>query len=105
MGVLPSRAFRYSRTPFQPRSRASNLPVRFGPDFPAHLKDKIVKALVDFAASEACADSICSDKFYSWTGVEPIGGSAYDPIRKLIKVLGYTEEDIFKKWTRTASCG
>jgi phosphonate transport system substrate-binding protein len=71
--------------------------ISFGPEFPADMRDKIVKALVDFAASEQCAESICSDKFYSWTGVEPTTDAAYDPIRKLIKVLGYTEEDIFKK--------
>ena len=50
-----------------------------------------------FAASERLPSSICSDKFYSWTGVEPTTDAAYDPIRKLIKGLGYTEEDIFKK--------
>ena len=48
-----------------------------------------------FMDSEDCQQSICSDQFYSWTGVEPTGDSFYDPVRKLIDVLGYTEEDIF----------
>jgi len=69
--------------------------VSFGPDFPEGLKARIMNALVIFAASDACDQSICSDQFYNWSGVEPVGDSAYDPVRKLIDVLGYTEEDIF----------
>lgn len=51
--------------------------------------------LVEFAASDACAESICSDQFYNWSGLEPVEDSFYDPVRQLIDVLGYTEEDIF----------
>ena len=69
--------------------------VSFGPDFPQGLRARIMNALVIFAGSDACADSICSDQFYNWTGVEPVGDSFYDPVRKLIDVLGYTEADIF----------
>jgi basic membrane protein A len=70
--------------------------LSFGPEFPAAMRDSIIKALANFASSEQCTQSICSDKFYNWTGVQPMPDSAYDPIRKLIKGLGYTEEDIFK---------
>jgi len=70
--------------------------VSFGPDFPQGLRARILNALVVFAGSDVCAQSICSDQFYNWTGVEPVGDSFYDPVRKLIDVLGYTEEDIFK---------
>lgn len=69
--------------------------VSFGPDFPQGLRTRIMNALVIFASSDACAESICSDQFYNWTGVDPVGDSFYDPVRKLIDVLGYTEEDIF----------
>lgn len=69
--------------------------VSFGPEFPEGLKARILNALVIFAASDACQESICSEQFYSWTGVEPVGDSFYDPVRQLIDVLGYTEEDIF----------
>ena len=55
----------------------------------------LAKALRGFTASEACLESLCSDQFYNWTGLEPIEDAAYDPIRLLIKGLGYTEEDIF----------
>jgi UDP-N-acetylmuramoyl-tripeptide--D-alanyl-D-alanine ligase len=69
--------------------------MSFSPDFPDELRGQILDALVEFTASEACLDSICSDQFYSWTGLDPIEDSAYDPVRKLITILGYTEEDIF----------
>ena len=69
--------------------------LSFGPDFPDELKRQIVDALCEFCASEACEESICSDKFYNWTGMDPITDAAYDVIRRLIQGLGYTEEDIF----------
>jgi phosphonate transport system substrate-binding protein len=69
--------------------------MSFAPDFPDELKGQILDALVEFTASEACLESICSDQFYNWTGLDPIEDAAYDPIRRLIEGLGYTEEDIF----------
>lgn len=70
--------------------------MSFSPDFPEELRQQVVDAMVAFAASDACKESICSPDFYSWTGMEPVDDSFYDPVRKLIEVLGYTEEDIFK---------
>jgi phosphate/phosphite/phosphonate ABC transporter binding protein len=70
--------------------------MSFSPDFPAELRSVIVDAMVEFAASDACLESICSDGFYNWTGMDPVEDAAYDPVRNLMKVLGYTEEDIFK---------
>jgi phosphonate transport system substrate-binding protein len=69
--------------------------MSFSPEFPEDLKQTIVDALVAFAASDACADSICSPDFYQWTGLDPVSDSFYDPVRSLISVLGYTDEDIF----------
>ena len=69
--------------------------LSFSPQFPQALRGEIIVALAEFMDTEACQESICSDEFYSWTGVEPIGDSAYDVIRRLIQGLGYTEEDIF----------
>ena len=69
--------------------------MSFSPDFPADLRQVIVDALVEFAASDACDQSICSDDFYNWSGLEPVDDAAYDPVRNLIDVLGYTEDDIF----------
>ena len=69
--------------------------MSFSPDFPDELKQVIIDAMVAFTASEACAESICSDEFYTWSGMDPVDDAAFDPVRSLIDVLGYTEEDIF----------
>ncbi len=69
--------------------------LSFSAEFPEPLKARIIDAMIEFTASEACLESICSDQFYNWTGVEPIDDAAYDVIRRLIQGLGYTEEDIF----------
>jgi ABC-type phosphate/phosphonate transport system substrate-binding protein len=70
--------------------------MSFSPDFPEELRQTIIDAMVEFAGSEECAQSICNEDFYGWTGMEPVDDSFYDPVRSLITVLGYTEEDIFK---------
>ena len=70
--------------------------MSFSPDFPEALRGQILDAMVAFAGSEECAQSICSEDFYGWTGMEPVDDSFYDPVRSLIDVLGYTEEDVFK---------
>jgi phosphonate transport system substrate-binding protein len=70
--------------------------MSFSPEFPEELRAKIIEAMVAFAGSEECAQSICNEDFYGWTGMEPVDDSFYDPVRSLINVLGYTEEDIFK---------
>jgi basic membrane protein A len=69
--------------------------LSFSQQFPVGLRGQIIAALAEFMDTEACQESICSDEFYSWTGVEPISDSSYDVIRRLIQGLGYTEEDIF----------
>ncbi len=69
--------------------------VSFGPDFPFPLAQRIIDSLVEFTQTDACQESICSGEFYSWTGIEPVGDSFYDPVRSFMTVLGLTEEDIF----------
>ncbi|MCA9957515.1 MAG: PhnD/SsuA/transferrin family substrate-binding protein [Anaerolineales bacterium] len=69
--------------------------VSFGPEFPLSLANDIVNALVDFTASDACLQSICSEEFYNWTGIEPVPDRDYDPVRALMSALGITEEDVF----------
>ena len=65
-----------------------------GPEFPLNTSQQIVKALVAFAASDACAQSICSDSFYNWTGLEAASDSFYDPVRDLMTIMGMTEQDV-----------
>ncbi|MCA9964490.1 MAG: PhnD/SsuA/transferrin family substrate-binding protein, partial [Anaerolineales bacterium] len=68
--------------------------VSFGPEFPLNTANKIVDALIDFTASEACATSICSEEFYNWTGLEAVTDSFYDPVRDAMQFLGISEDDI-----------
>ena len=68
--------------------------VSFGPEFPLNTANSIVNALIEFTASEACAQSICSEEFYNWTGLEAVTDSFYDPVRSAMDFLGITEEDI-----------
>lgn len=68
--------------------------VSFGPEFPLNTANQIVNALVDFTASEECLQSICSEEFYNWTGLEAVTDSFYDPVRSAMDFLGITEEDI-----------
>jgi phosphonate transport system substrate-binding protein len=74
--------------------RIPNDTVSFGPEFPLSLSSDIIEALIDFTASEACAESICAEEFYGWTGLEQVGDSFYDPVRTAMELLGITEEDI-----------
>ena len=69
--------------------------MSFSPEFPEELRQTIIDSVVAFAETEACQQSICSQDFYAWDGLEPQGDDFYDPVRNLINVLGYTEEDIF----------
>ncbi|MCA9918175.1 MAG: PhnD/SsuA/transferrin family substrate-binding protein [Anaerolineales bacterium] len=68
--------------------------VSFGPEFPLNTANNIINALVDFTASDACAQSICSEEFYNWTGLEAVTDGFYDPVRSAMDYLGITEEDI-----------
>lgn len=68
--------------------------ISFGPEFPLNLANQIVDALIEFTASEECAQSICSEEFYNWTGLEAVTDSFYDPVRAAMDSLGITEEDI-----------
>jgi phosphonate transport system substrate-binding protein len=74
--------------------RIPNDTVSFGPEFPLGLAQRIVSALVEFTASEACAQSICSEDFYNWTGIEQVSDSFYDPVRSAMSALGITEEEV-----------
>ncbi len=69
--------------------------VSFGPEFPLALTQDIVDALIEFTASDACLQSICSEDFYNWTGLEAVPDSFYDPVRSTMATLGITEEDVF----------
>jgi phosphonate transport system substrate-binding protein len=72
--------------------------LSFGPDFPSDVRSQIEDALVAFAGE--CTDnpdcewnqSIGSQDFYNWTGIEPATDSEYDNLRKIVALVGYTPE-------------
>ncbi len=66
--------------------------LSFGPDFPPELRAKIEEALLAFAQTEAWGQSIGSEDFYGWSGLEPALDEEYDPVRKLVEFLGITIE-------------
>jgi phosphonate transport system substrate-binding protein len=66
--------------------------VAFGPDFPAELKDEIVQALLDYAASDPDGFATAFDA-YSWDNVLPTSDAEFDSIRALLQALGYTIDD------------
>lgn len=74
--------------------RIPNDTVSFGPEFPLSVANDIVDALIDFTASDECLQSICSEEFYNWTGLEAVTDSFYDPVRDAMTFLGISEDDI-----------
>jgi phosphonate transport system substrate-binding protein len=70
--------------------------VSFGPEFPLDAANDIVSALEEWVTTDNpdCLESICSEEFYNWTGIEQVTDSFYDPVRFLMDTLGITEEDV-----------
>ncbi len=66
--------------------------LSFGPDFPADVRSQIETALVDFSQTDAWAQSIGNNDFYGWTGIAPATDAEYDPVRKMVALVGYTPE-------------
>jgi phosphonate transport system substrate-binding protein len=74
--------------------------LSFGPDFPADLRAQIEEAMVAFAGEcetdENCAwnQSIGSQDFYAWSGIEPATDAEYDPLRAVVDTAGISLEDL-----------
>jgi phosphonate transport system substrate-binding protein len=66
--------------------------MAFGPDFPADIRAQIEEALVAFAQTDAWGESIGSNDFYGWTGIEPATDSEYDMVRAMVEATGYKIE-------------
>ncbi|MBN1259307.1 MAG: phosphate/phosphite/phosphonate ABC transporter substrate-binding protein [Anaerolineae bacterium] len=60
--------------------------ISFAKDVPDELRDKIVAALLEIASDEAYAD-ILNDT-YSWSGLEAVDDSFYDPFRQTLDAAG-----------------
>jgi phosphonate transport system substrate-binding protein len=68
--------------------------MSFSPDFPMDLREIISAAITEYVASEACAETLCNEKFYDWTGTAPIFDENFDGIRILMEAQGITLENI-----------
>lgn len=70
--------------------------MSFSPDFPEDLRQTIVDALVEFISldNEACANSLCNESFYGWTGASPIFDENFDGVRILVAQQGITLENL-----------
>ena len=68
--------------------------MSFGPDFPEELKATIMDAVTAYVRSEACMETLCSEKFYEWTDAAPIFDENFDGIRILLEAQGITLENI-----------
>jgi phosphonate transport system substrate-binding protein len=69
--------------------------LSFGPEFPEDVRDEIINALIEFSSTEEWAQSIGSEDFYGWSGIEVVPASLYDIVRGQFDILGLTEEDVF----------
>jgi phosphonate transport system substrate-binding protein len=68
--------------------------MSFGPDFPEDVRAQIEAALIEFAKTEAWGESIGSNDFYGWTGIEASTDAEYDFIRLMVEATGLTLEDL-----------
>jgi basic membrane protein A len=68
--------------------------MSFSPEFPADLKEVIITAITAYVGSDACAETLCNEQFYDWTGVSPIFDENFDGIRNLMEAQGITLENI-----------
>jgi basic membrane protein A len=68
--------------------------MSFSPDFPEDLKETITTAVVEYVDSEACAETLCNENFYDWTGAAPVYDENFDGVRLLMEAQGITLENI-----------
>lgn len=68
--------------------------MSFSPDFPEDLRQIIMDAVVAYIATDACAETLCNEKFYDWTGAGPIFDENFDGVRLLMEAQGITLENL-----------
>jgi phosphonate transport system substrate-binding protein len=106
-GGLPVRDARVAAMATDPRAvedvkilalseRIPNDTVSFVSDFPEDLRETIVQALIDYAATDEGNAVLADEDFYDITGFGRVDDSYYDPVRNAINTLGWTEEDILE---------
>lgn len=68
--------------------------LSFGPDFPEDIRQQIEDALVEFAQTDAWAESIGHQDFYAWDGIDPATDEEYDIVRIVVEDQGITLDDL-----------
>ncbi|MBT3321501.1 MAG: transporter substrate-binding domain-containing protein [Anaerolineae bacterium] len=68
--------------------------MSFSPDFPEDLRTTVLEALTAYVESDACADTLCNESFYDWSGVGPIFDENFDGVRLLMEAQGITLENL-----------
>ena len=68
--------------------------MSFSPDFPEAMKQMIIAAISAYVGTDACAETLCNEKFYDWTGVGPIADENFDGIRIMMEAQGISLENI-----------
>jgi len=68
--------------------------MSFGPEFPADVRAQIEDAMIAFAETEAWSESIGSEDFYGWSGIEVATDAEYDFIRLMVAESGTTIESL-----------
>lgn len=69
--------------------------IVFGANFPLGVARQVLATMTGFAASDACATSICSADLFGWAGLQPAEDAAYDPIRAIKDTLELEAADLF----------
>jgi len=70
--------------------------LSFGPKFPADVREKISKALVDFSKTPDWKESIGKQDFYAWDGITETKDAEYDFVRQMVEAAGITMESLGK---------
>ncbi len=68
--------------------------MSFSPDFPEDLKQGILDAVAAYVESDACAETLCNENFYDWSGTGPIFDENFDGVRLLMEAQGITLENL-----------
>ena len=68
--------------------------MSFGPEFPADVRAQIETALSAFSQTEAWGQSLGSEDFYGWSGLEAATDAEYDFIRLMVETSGITIETL-----------
>ena len=69
--------------------------IVFGANFPLGIARQALATMTEFAASDACATSLCSADLFGWAGLQPAEDAAYDPIRVIKDTLELEAADLF----------